>query len=143
MNTPVGTKRLLWAIPLEVAGGVAQQTKEFVRREVKLEEPWMELTLHRKEITQKFTAALPNSFSFAHFHHVATATRRPKNGIFAALILKTLSFHCGVTKHPALRLVFRCLMFASLFVVRCFIFVRSFIICPISHICLPCELRMR
>jgi hypothetical protein len=48
MNTPVGTKRLLWAIPLEIAGGVTQQAKEFVRREVKLKKPWMELTLHRK-----------------------------------------------------------------------------------------------
>jgi hypothetical protein len=51
MNTPVGIKRLLWAIPLEVAGGVAQQTKKFVRREVKLKEAWMELTLHKRDIT--------------------------------------------------------------------------------------------
>jgi hypothetical protein len=97
MNTPVGTERLLWVIPLEVAGGVTQQAKEFVRREVKLKESWMELTLHRKEITQKFTARYRIYSIVRNFVTVSSATLAPE---FCERLRFILKFFRGTSLLP-------------------------------------------
>lgn len=46
MDTPVGKNRVYRVIPLEVAGGVAQQAEKLVSRDIELKGAWMQISSH-------------------------------------------------------------------------------------------------